>query len=485
MNSSHDPLEPSPRPVFHFTPPRNWLNDPNGLVYFQGEYHLFYQHNPLGDTWGNMSWGHATTRDFLTWEHHGVAIPVSSDVMAFSGCAVVDWQNSSGFGTDDEPPLVIVYTGHRDQPAVQDQRLAYSTDRGRTWTLHAHNPVLEIGARDFRDPKVFWHAPTRRWVMIVTLSRAQKVQIYTALDLKHWTLRSEFGPFGDPTDIWEVPDLFKLHVEDSHDTRWALKVDIIQGDLQGESAGQYFIGHFDGERFTLDETLENQPLRLEGGKDFYAAITWSDLPTTDGRCLWIAWMSNWQYAKHTPTRPWRGALTVPRSLHLERDTMKLLQRPVRELERLRGTPSSVNALTLANEHHRLTMTGTTLEIVAEFNLGTAKEFGICVRIGSTARTVIGFDTTTATLFVDRRQSGQVNFDQHFPARLEATESLRGTTIRMHLLIDHSSVEVFGNDGRSVITALIFPDPRDDGLEVYAEGGTVELVSLQVWTLGSR
>ena len=234
------------RPLYHFTPAKNWMNDPNGMVWHDGEWHLFYQYNPFGDKWGHMSWGHAVSRNLLTWEHLPLALAEEDGIMIFSGSAVVDEKNTSGFGQDGQPPLVAIYTGHRE--GRQDQRLAYSNDRGRTWTKFPGNPVLDVKMADFRDPKVFWHEATARWVMTVALSAEHKVHFYTSPDLKAWQYAGEFGSAGATGGLWECPDLFPLAVEGG--TKWVLIVNINPGGPSGGSAGQYFVGDFDGKTFT-------------------------------------------------------------------------------------------------------------------------------------------------------------------------------------------------------------------------------------------
>src|SRR5437762_9115460 len=240
------------RPQFHFTPERNWMNDPNGMVFYQGEYHLFHQSNPFGDKWGHMSWAHAVSRDLVHWKHLPLALAEEDGVMIFSGSAVVDWKNTSGFGRNRRPPLVAIYTGHYTTRPLQNQHIAYSTDRGRTWTKYSGNPVLDIGEKDFRDPKVFWHEPTQRWIMVAAWPAHRKVRFYASSDLKQWTHLSDFGPAGSVKGIWECPDLFPLPVEDSKQTKWVLIVNIGSGAPAGGSGTQYFVGEFDGTHFTLD-----------------------------------------------------------------------------------------------------------------------------------------------------------------------------------------------------------------------------------------
>lgn len=239
------------QPMVHFTPPQNWMNDPNGMVYHDGEYHLFYQHNPFGNKWGHMSWGHAVSRDLVTWEHLPVALPEEDGVMIFSGSAVVDKENTAGFANDGETALVAIYTGHEASRKVQQQSIAYSTDNGRTWTKYAGNPVLDIGKEHFRDPKVFWYEPDEHWIMVVALSHDRKVRFYSSPNLKDWSLLSDFGPAGAVKGIWECPDLFPLEAPDGS-TKWVLQVDLGGNSVAGGSGAQYFTGQFDGKRFIAD-----------------------------------------------------------------------------------------------------------------------------------------------------------------------------------------------------------------------------------------
>lgn len=246
------------RPAYHFSPKKNWLNDPNGLVYYEGEYHLFYQYNPLGDQWGNMSWGHAVSTDLLTWEELPVAIPVQDGVMAFSGSAVIDWDNTSGFGDGSQPPMVAVYTGATN---VQDQRIAYSLDKGRTWTPYVGNPVLNLNNDDFRDPKVIWHEASEQWVMVVALASQRKIRFYTSPNLRDWTFLQDFGPAGFTTGVWECPDLFELPVDgDTSRMKWVLVVSLAPGEAQ------YFVGDFDGQRFVADKFAGSELDRLPEGE---------------------------------------------------------------------------------------------------------------------------------------------------------------------------------------------------------------------------
>ena len=328
------------RPRFHFTPARNFMNDPNGLVFDGGEYHLFYQHNPFGPEWGHMSWGHAVSPDLVHWTHLPVALREENGVMIFSGSVVADPDDTSGLCG---PPagrascLIAIYTGHG--LGKQTQNLAFSTDRGRTWTKYAGNPVLDLGLKEFRDPKVFWHAPTRRWILLTVLADQHKLRIFGSSDLKAWEALSDFGPAGATGGAWECPDLFPLAVDGaSGDTRWVLDIDINPGGQAGGSGGQYFVGTFDGRTFVNDNPPATT-LWVDYGKDFYATLSFSGVPASDGRRIWMGWMSNWLYANVEPTAPWRGVQSVPRALSLTRrpEGIRLVQTPVAELRTLRTT----------------------------------------------------------------------------------------------------------------------------------------------------
>ena len=476
------------RPQYHFSPATNWMNDPNGMVYYDGEYHLFYQHNPFGTRWGHMSWGHAVSRDLVHWEHLPVALPEADSIMIFSGSAVVDWNNSSGFGQNGQPPLVTIYTGHYTNQSLQNQQIAYSTDRGRTWTKYENNPVLDIDEADFRDPKVFWHEPTEQWVMVVVLSVERKAQFYGSKNLKDWTLLSTFGPAGNADGIWECPDLFELPVENRPgQTRWVLQVDLGREAVAGGSGGQYFVGDFDGTTFTPEHEDDRW---IDYGKDFYAAVSWSDVPESDGRRLWLGWMNNWLYAQDIPTDPWRSAQSLPRSLTL-RDVdgeHHLVHRPVTELERLRGNHHQLDARDIETGTHSLAdegIAGKTLELIATFEPGTAEAFGLKVHTGEGEETLVGYDVRDETVFVNRRRSGHVDFHPTFTDRTVApVEVNQDGHIRLHMFIDWSSVEVFAGDGLVSLTNQVFPSPDSDGIALYAEDGTARLVSLEVWELGS-
>ncbi|MBW5447589.1 glycoside hydrolase family 32 protein [Cohnella sp. CFH 77786] len=466
------------RPRFHFTPPANWMNDPNGLVYFNGEYHLFYQHYPHGTKWGPMHWGHAVSRDLMTWEHLPVALAPDEKGMIFSGSAVVDWHDTTGF-FGGQPGLVAIFTHHEDQQGAaprqkQSQSLAYSRDSGRTWVKFEGNPVLGSDEfADFRDPKVFWHPDTRMWVMILACGRT--VRLYRSPNLKEWSFCSEFGHgIGSHDGVWECPDLFELPVDGDRGKRtWVMLVSIAnEPGIPEGSRTQYFTGQFDGNTFVPDEA-SRQVRWIDYGRDNYAGVSWSDIPEEDGRRIYVGWMNNWKYADATPTESWRGAMTIPRELALETRNREvaLIQRPVKEWEAQRALlfeaeGKSVGELNAQFKEHPLE----TYEIEAEFELAEGIEaLGFKLRTSASEETVVGCSVKDQAVFVDRTRSGAVDFHELFPGRHQA--SLQPDLKRLHLriIVDQASVEVFANDGQIAITDLIYPSPDSLGLSLFCEG----------------
>ena len=471
------------RPEYHFAPPANWMNDPNGLVYYEGEWHLFYQYSP-GRAPGSH-WGHAVSTDLAHWEHLPVALAPDEAGIIASGSAVVDWNDTSGFFGGGSG-LVAIYTLWKNQGrdgSDQSQSIAYSLDRGRTWTKYAGNPVLpNQGIADFRDPKVIWHAPTRRWVMIVaTFDRAT---FYVSPNLRDWTYVSSFGKGQGATGdgVWECVDLFPLPVDgDPGRTKWVLNVSL------GCASMQYFVGDFDGESFRND----NPPdlvLRSTCGPNDYAAVTWSDIPPADGRQVWIGWMAAWGYAERVPTEGWKGVLTLPRSLALKSTTegVRLLQTPVVEMEALRGPGQVWTDISLTpSGSFTLPAQAESCEVIAEFDLGEADEVGIRVRKGEAEQTVIGYSRADHTVFIDRSRSGVTDFDPGFGEVKRFRVPGDGTRLKLHLFVDRSSVEVFVNSDESYAAAVIFPSPESRTIEVTTGGGTAHLRSLQFYPLSLK
>jgi len=473
------------RPAFHFSPEKNWTNDPNGLVFFGSEYHLFYQYNPFGDVWGHMSWGHAVSRDLLSWGELPVALSEEDRIMIFSGSAVVDWKNTSGFGKHGIPPLVAIYTG--DRPGLQNQNIAYSTDSGRTWTKYSENPVLDIHEAEFRDPMVFWYAPRSHWVMVVSMAKQHRIRFYSSANLKTWNLSGEFGPAG-ATDVrnWECPNLFPLR-DPKGRQKWVLVVGVGDGGPAKGSATQYFVGDFNGDKF-VNDTPANRTLWVDFGADFYAAQTWSDIPREDGRRIMLAWMNNWDYADKIPTHPWRGQMTFPRKLALAEteDGLRLTQSPVREIESLRQDHVALRNAGWSDLQALLSRRKwpDTLELVAKLQLQGTRDVAFELRKGSAHDTRVGYDAKRNTYYIDRTRANNALSGSEFASRHEAPAlSLsRDGFVQMHILLDRSSVELFGNDGLVAITDLIFPDRSDDGTGAYVDGNPPKIISLDIWTL---
>ena len=480
------------RPQFHFTPAKNFMNDPNGLVYYKGEYHLFYQHNPQGAEWGHMSWGHAISDDMLHWHHRPLALPEAPNgYMIYSGSAVVDWHNSSGLcaNTDPSDPscLVAIYTAaYKDS---QKQHLAFSNDRGRTWSNYSGNPIVDLNQPDFRDPKVFWYEPQRKWVMVAVFADEKEVKILDSTDLKKWKLRSTFGPLGEGKGQWECPDLLELPLDQSPNAKkWIMIVNRNPGAPAGGTGTEYFVGTFDGAKF-INETPSDKELWADYGKDFYATNSFSDIPASDGRRIWIGWISNWQYANLEPTKLWRGAQSLPRVLSLKTfpDGIRLIQTPIKESEHLRGKRMlHVSGLSVQQANDRIrsaNIKGDTLEIEAEITLPEAGEIAFRLRKGQNEETVVGVSAKTHEVFIDRTHSGLVSFSPNFPGRHSA--NLHWTShIKLHIFSDRSSIELFANDGESVLTDRIYPSPGSDSLELYSESPRVQMQLLTIWKLNS-
>ena len=474
------------RPGFHFTPPYGWMNDPNGMVYYKGEYHLFYQYNPYGTRWQNMTWGHAISKNLVDWEHFLVALWPDNLGCIFSGSAVVDPYNTAGFQTGGEKTLLAFYTNCCGPKGDQVQSLAYSNDKGRTWVKYSSNPVLEKESeRDFRDPKVFWHEPSKKWIMI--LAMGQVMEIYSSSDAKTWAYESAFGEGqGVHEGVWECPDLFELPVEGNPgETRWVLICNIGAGGPSGGSASQYFVGVFDGKVFRC----ENRPDEIrwmDWGKDHYAAVTWSDIPENDGRHIAIAWMSNWQYANDVPALNFRGAMTVPRELKLIKKGGEYLlaNYPVAELEVLRGECAVFNDIAVKDEYSIDTLLRNNngmYELFVELECGTSETMGFQL-LNSKGRFVdFSISPAAGKLYVDRRNSGITAFSDHFPAVTYAQVDEK-QSYRLRILVDKASIECFEGEGEVAVTNLVFPDEPYNRIKFYARGGECRIGKLETYRL---
>jgi len=453
------------RPQFHFTPMKNWTNDPNGLVFYKGEYHLFFQHNPTGINWGNMTWGHAVSPDLVHWTQLDHAIHPDRLGTIFSGSAVVDWNNTFGgesFQTGDEKVLVCIYTS-AGNPFTQS--IAYSKDRGRTFTKYEKNPVLQHIAAENRDPKVIWHEPTKQWVMALYLDK-NDYALFGSPNLKEWTKLCDVPMPGSS----ECPDLFELPVDGKPSTAAIPAAPKSQQDAGGTKAkkwvfwganSQYLLGTFDGKTFVK----EAGPLPSEWGANNYAAQTWSDIPPSDGRRLQIAWMSGAKY----PDMPFNQQMSFPRELTLRTtpDGIRLYRVPVREIEKIHAKKHAFADIALKPGDNPLSgLTGDLFDIRAEFELDTATAFGFEIR-GAPVRYSVA-DKKLSCLGREAPMAG-------------TPEEKR---IRLQILVDRTSIELFGNDGRVSLSSCFLPDLENRSLSVFADGGTVKLRSLEVYELNS-
>lgn len=488
------------QPQLHFSAPPNWINDPNGPIYLNGHYHLFFQLNPSGDQWGNMSWGHAVSPDLIHWKQLPVALHEENGIAIFSGSTVNDAGNTSGLCGDpgQKTPncLIAIYTGA--STGKQTQNIAVSRDEGATWTKFSGNPVIDAGLRDFRDPKVFWHAPSKRWIMVVALPTQHKVRFYRSKNLREWEQTGEFGPAGSVSGVWECPDLFELQVRDANgnydSTRWLLNVNVNPGGPAGGSGDQYFIGRFNGSRFIEDHPGSGAHW-ADWGKDFYASTSFSNLPQDQDRIrdpIWIAWMSNWQYAAKLPALPGRGEMTLARSLSLRRppahpaptpgqEPLILVQQPVlpipayRPYEAMFGAPQ-FQSIADANAHlAKSKPPGSVFVLRFDIAPGEAAHAGVRLRRSSSdpnqpaeEETVVGIDKEKGLIYLDRTRSGKTNGSPDFPARVVAPlKHPQETAVHMEIVVDKNSVEVFAEGGETVFTCLIYPAASSQGLAFFA------------------
>lgn len=446
------------RPQFHFTPPYGWMNDPNGMIYFDGEYHLFYQYNPYGNKWGNMHWGHAVSRNLINWEHLPVALSIDSLGDIFSGSAVIDVNNTAGFGKN---AMVAIYTSNGK---TQQQSIAYSTDRGRTFTKYQENPVIiNPGIVDFRDPKVSWHNPSKQWIM--ALATKQTITFYGSPNLKEWTRLSEFGEgIGSHAGVWECPDLFPLTYKGKN--KWVLLVSINPGGPNGGSATQYFIGDFDGKTFTADNL--SYPLWIDYGRDNYAGVTFSNIPQADGRRIFIGWMSNWDYANDVPTKAFRSAMTIARELTIKNNGQHpvLCTYPVKEFNQQFITKK---AATLSSEYRSIGFYAEEIDkFKNNFDLQTVVKtngtgtFEISLQNDLKESIVFKFDLDKHILITERAESSLSFDNQNFRKSISAPlPELK--TLNIRIVVDNASTELFINDGLVSSTNIVFPQEYWDSV----------------------
>ncbi|MEL7531105.1 MAG: glycoside hydrolase family 32 protein [Bacteroidota bacterium] len=473
------------RPQYHFTPPTQWMNDPNGMVYYEGEYHLFYQHYPDNNVWGPMHWGHAVSEDLVNWQHLPIALYPDSLGYIFSGSAVIDWNNSSGLAPEGEIPMIAIFTYHdmagekSGANDFQTQGIAYSLDNGRTWTKYEGNPVIpNPGLRDFRDPKVFWHDASESWVMI--FARGDQVQLYRSPNLIDWTLASEFGVDQASHDgVWECPDLFPLKVPGSDIEKWVMIVSLGRGGPNGGSGTMYFIGDFDGTTFTNSNPAETV-LWLDYGTDNYAGVSWSDVPESDGRRLFMGWMSNWHYATVVPTEKWRSAMTIARELQLKQTELglRLASIPLAEQAKLRSDTHQIAAGELDGER-MLASDSRLAELLLEFEYNPAappSKLGVRFSNSLGEEYLLGLDLTSYEFFTDRRNAGKTDFSEHFAKLHKAPRMRSSNTLDLHIYLDHSSIEFFADGHEIVFTDIFFPNEPFSEIQAFSEGGKTTLTA---------
>lgn len=450
------------RPALHFTPASGWMNDPNGMVFYNGVYHLFFQHYPDSNVWGPMHWGHATSTDLVNWSEQAIALFPDSLGYIFSGSVVVDSMNSTGFAANGQTALVAIFTHHnmagekRGDSTFQYQSLAYSVDDGKTWKKYEGNPVLaNPGIRDFRDPKVIWHAPTRKWIMVLAVK--DRVHFYASSNLKQWEKLSEFGAnAGAHGGVWECPDLISF--SENGKTVWTLLVSINPGGPNGGSATQYFAGSFDGKEFTASHSDVRW---IDHGPDNYAGVTFSNTGTEN---IFMGWMSNWLYAQKVPTVTWRSAMTLARKLALvEIDGQYFI----------RSTPIVGQRLAEAIQVNAGEPVGISLPMQIELSGDSISSFQIELKNNENEYWLAGYDEATNQYYVDRRGTGNSDFDSAFAMRHVAPRISRSQRFSATLIIDVASAELFADSGLSVLTQTFFPSTSFNVLTLNAPAGTLK------------
>jgi len=464
--SSQEMYHEPHRPQIHFSPKEKWINDPNGMVYFNGVYHLFFQHYPDSSKWGPMHWGHAVSKDLIHWQQMPIALYPDSLGYIFSGSAVADKNNTSGLGRDGKIPLVAIFTSHdpnkkgAKSTERENQSIAYSLDNGNTWTKYADNPVLKNpGITDFRDPKVRWYEAGKKWIM--TLATSDRVTFYSSPNLKDWKKESDFGSnTGAHGGVWECPDLFPLDYNGKK--IWVLIGNINPGGPNKGSGTQYFLGNFNGHQFTASSTGTKW---IDYGPDDYAGITWSN---TGNRNIFIGWMSNWMYANEVPTEKWRNALTIPRELKLKAigKEMFVVSAPVKELSVIAGKPVVIENMPVAKKID-LSKKIKDIQLPCRITLHIDKvsDFSVTLSNALQEEIKIGYDKGNNQYYIDRTKSGKTDFHSGFAAVHTAPRFTSSAKADIMLVVDLSSVELFADGGLTVMTALFFPNKPYDTFSI--------------------
>ena len=469
IGNAQDTYHEMYRPQVHFSPKEKWVNDPNGMVYYKGVYHLFFQYYPDSTVWGPMHWGHATSKDLIHWKQQPIALYPDSLGYIFSGSAVVVKNNTSGLGQNGHAPLIAIFTNHdpigekAHRNNYQNQSIAYSNDEGKTWKKYAHNPVLKNpGITDFRDPKVMWYEPGKKWIM--TLATKDRVTFYSSHNLLNWKKESEFGEhIGAHGGVWECPDLFAL--DDNGKNVWILIVNLNPGAPNLGSGTQYFVGSFDGNKFITHNT---ETKWLDYGPDDYAGITWSN---TGSRKIFLGWMSNWLYANVVPTVRWRNAMTIPRELklkHVDKDVF-VVSEPVKELNLIQQNPITVGDVVVQTNFDIQQKIGVVkFPCRLHFSMDTVRDFSLMLSNDIGEQLIVGYDKHKNQFYIDRSKSGKTNFQKDFAAKHTAPRFIKNNGMDLSLIIDVSSVELFADNGLTVMTEIFFPNKPYDKINLTAK-----------------
>ncbi|MGI4750687.1 MAG: glycoside hydrolase family 32 protein [Janthinobacterium lividum] len=458
------------RPQFHFSPQKNWMNDPNGMVYFEGTYHLFFQQNPVKNVMGAIHWGHATSTDLVHWQQQPTALYPDSLGYIFSGSAVADVKNTAGFNKDGKTALVALFTSHNPKgekdgkTTYENQSMAYTLDKGKTWTKFANNPVLKNpGIKDFRDPKVRWYEPQQKWVMALAVK--DRVHFYSSKNLKNWVKESEFGvDKGNHGGVWECPDLIEMDHQGKKE--WVLLVSINPGGPNGGSATQYFTGNFDGKTFV---SADNKTKWIDYGTDNYAGVTWSN---SSGAPIFLGWMSNWQYGQLVPTATWRGTMTIPRKLSIKTvsNTDYVVSEPVDQLNKIMGKTITLDQGAVKNNFDLTSKVDASSGLYKlQFSSKNLDDFSIVLANDAQEHFLIGYDKKTNQYYTDRTKSGKVDFEKGFAQKHYAPRIATGPAASLTLLVDHTSAELFADNGLTCLTTIFFPKQPYNHISIKTPG----------------
>ena len=446
------------RPKFHFTPKQNWMNDPNGMFYLNGKYHLFFQHYPNAPVWGPMHWGHAISADLVTWKEQPIALFPDEKGYVFSGSAVVDINNTSGFASGSKTPVIAVFTYHNPKLEkegkidYQSQGIAYSLDEGMTWTKHEGNPVIKNpGIKDFRDPKVTWDPIHHQWILV--LSAGDNSMFYNSKNLKDWKYLSIFGEgYGAHGGVWECPDFFPMTVDETNETKWVLIQSLVAGGPNGGSGTQYFVGDFDGESFKIDPFFKkdldaDNVFWIDHGRDNYAGVTWSNIPEKDGRKLFLGWMSNWEYAEKVPTNKWRSSMTMPRELKLVKinNHYRIESKPVQEINKyisksIKNSDFEIEEETILGSKPELDFSSIDIQFKIKNIQKDIYTFSFFNAIGDSLK--FGVNNKEKFFFLDRTKSGNILFSEKFaPAISKVLFKEEYNDVDIRVLLDKTSIEL--------------------------------------------